>query len=109
MTHKIYVYQDSNEKLIEKVIDDQNIHLNHVILTQNDKLPEHYSNSNVYLIINKGIMTIQLDDEVPQIIENHHFIYISHNTKMNISNQNHDLLEFFIVKSPNPENINKEC
>lgn len=40
--------------MIEKVIADENLHFNHImILNKNEGLPEHFSNSNVYMIVVK--------------------------------------------------------
>jgi quercetin dioxygenase-like cupin family protein len=104
MIEKIYTYKESQEKVIERVIDDANINLNHVILAPGDALPEHFSNSNVYLIISQGEITLQLGDQEIQKYSHHHFINVPYNIKMNISNTSSKLLEFFIVKSPNPAN-----
>lgn len=105
MLEKKYDYTESNKKIIEKIIDDENINLNHVILPPGEKLPEHYTNSNVYLIITKGSMTLKLESQEPAVYPHHAFVNIPFNTKMNLSNQGKSILEFFIVKSPNPKHF----
>lgn len=104
MLEKIYALPTSNEKSIGKIVDDDNIGINHIILTKGDALPEHYSNSNVYMIIVKGTMTLKLDAQEPHNYSVTQIINIPYNTKMNVSNSNDDILEFFVVKSPNPRN-----
>lgn len=103
MLEKKYTYGLTDEKIVERIIDDQNIHLNHMVLTKGSSLPEHYSNSNVYMIIIRGRMTLKLNDQESHQYANGDIINIPYNTKMNVNNQDDEILEFFVVKSPNPK------
>ncbi|OPJ56809.1 cupin domain-containing protein [Alkalithermobacter paradoxus] len=107
MIEKVYKFADASEKLIEKIIDDENVVLNHMILTKGAALPEHYSNSNVYMIITKGKMTIKLNDENANEHSCGSILNIPFNTKMNVSNSYDEILEFFVVKAPNPKDMLK--
>jgi len=100
----LYKFQNSSDKLIEKIVDDDFSAINHVILTSGDSLPEHYSNSNTYLIIVQGTIQLQLGEDKNKPYEKGSIIYIPYNTKMNIANESNSNLEFFIVKAPNPKN-----
>ncbi|WZL72368.1 cupin domain-containing protein [Clostridiaceae bacterium 35-E11] len=104
MTEKKYIYNLTEEKLIERIVDDENIHLNHMVLTKGTSLPEHYSNSNVYMIIVRGIMTLQLNEQEAHQYAKGEIVNIPYNTKMNVHNLDEAVLEFFVVKSPNPKN-----
>jgi quercetin dioxygenase-like cupin family protein len=55
-----------DEKAVEKVIQDENVHYLHMVFNKNEGLPEHYSNSTVYMTILRGMLSIKLDDQ-----ENH--------------------------------------
>ena len=44
MIETVYEYTTGEEKRIEKVIMDENLHLMHMVLPKGDALPEHYSN-----------------------------------------------------------------
>ncbi|SKC40036.1 cupin domain-containing protein [Maledivibacter halophilus] len=103
MLEKIYKYQRINQKIIEKIIADENIALNHMVLTKETGLPEHYSNSNVYMIIIRGVMTLKLDEQEAMEYKAGDIINIPYNTKMNVNNFQEEVLEFFVVKSPNPK------
>ncbi|WP_427339098.1 cupin domain-containing protein [Caloranaerobacter sp. DY30410] len=107
MIEKVFNYNDSNERLIEKIIDDDNVVLNHMILPKNTGLPEHYSNSNVYMIIVRGTMTISLNDNSPQEYSKGTILNIPFKTKMNVNNFNDETLEFFVVKAPNPKDMER--
>ncbi len=104
MLEKIYRFVNSQDKLIEKIVDDENLALNHVICNLGEGLPEHFSNSNVYLVIMKGILTIKLDEQEPAKYGQGNVVNIPYHVRMNINNFDDDILEFFIVKSPNPNN-----
>lgn len=107
MIEKIYQFKEINEKIIEKIVDDDNLVINHMVLTKNTGLPEHFSNSNVYMIIIKGKMTIKLNDHEPNIYEKGTILNIPFNTKMNVNNFHDEVLEFFVVKAPNPKDMLK--
>jgi quercetin dioxygenase-like cupin family protein len=108
MIEKVYKYQKIDEKVIERIVDDDNVALNHMVLTKNTGLPEHYSNSNVYMIIVRGTMTLKLNDQKPHKYSTGDIINIPYNTKMNVNNLDEEVLEFFVVKSPNPRHYKDE-
>ena len=108
MMEKKYVYSIVDYKTIERIVDDENIHLNHMVLTKETSLPEHYSNSNIYMVIIRGIMTLCLNEQEPHRYTKGDIINIPYNTKMNVHNQDEEILEFFVVKSPNPKNYKKK-
>ncbi|MBU4486723.1 MAG: cupin domain-containing protein [Candidatus Delongbacteria bacterium] len=105
MLERKYDYSQNTEKTIERIIDDENIHLNHMILPKGACLPEHSTNSNVYFIIVKGTMSMKLGEQEEQNYTSC-LLNVPFNIKMNVCNKNDDLLEFFVVKSPNTKNNN---
>ena len=76
--------------------------INHIILNQGEALPQHDSNSNVYLVVVRGVLTSQLGDNPPKRYEHGNIINVPGKIKMNISNAEPDQLEFFVVKAPSP-------
>ena len=103
MIEKNYKFKNSSEKVIEKIVEDDNLLLNHMILTKGTGLPEHFSNSNVYMIIVKGTMTMRLGEQEEQKYSQGNIINIPYNIKMNINNFHDEILEFFVIKAPNPK------
>ena len=104
MIEKLYDFSKKDTKQIEKLVDDESILINHMILPKGEGVPEHYSNSNVYMVIIKGIMTLKLDDQEPQKYTHGKIVSIPYNTKMNVYNFDECVLDFFVLKSPNPTN-----
>ena len=105
MTEKQIKYTVSNEKVIERIIEDDNVAINHMILRKTEALPEHYSNSNVYMIVARGEVTLKLDEQEPHSYPSGSIMLIPYKTKMNVSNQNDDVLEIFVVKAPSPRHM----
>jgi len=101
MIETVYTYTKTDEKVIEKLVGDDQVMINHVVLNNGEALPEHYSDSNVYLTIARGTLSATFGDQ-----EAHYYqgaiVNVPANTKMNIANTNEDPVEFFIVKAPHP-------
>lgn len=107
MIEKKVPFISLDEKVIEKLVDDDNLAINHMLLPKDAGLPEHYSNSNVYMIIVRGTMTIKLNEETANIHEKGTILQIPFQTKMNVKNYHDEMLEFFVVKAPNPKDMIK--
>lgn len=58
MIEQIYNMSTSNEKAVEKVIFDENLHYLHMVFNRSEGLPEHFSNSNVYMTVIRGTLSI---------------------------------------------------
>lgn len=103
MIEKQFKFQLVNSKVIERIIDDENVNINHMVLPKGDALPEHYSNSNVYMVVIRGSITLRLDDQEEHIYPSGSILNIPYKTKMNVCNQFDEILEFFVVKAPSPQ------
>ncbi|MDL2238221.1 cupin domain-containing protein, partial [Christensenellaceae bacterium OttesenSCG-928-K19] len=90
------------KKLVEKILDDDVAMINHIILNKEDALPEHDSNSNVYLIVVHGAIDVRLGDSPSKRYEKGSIINIPGKIKMNISNADAEQAEFFVVKASSP-------
>lgn len=97
------VFGLSKENVVEKIIFDENIHYLHMVFSKEEGLPEHMSNSNVYMTVIRGTLSIGLDDqEIHQYLKNT-LLKIPVNTKMNVKNLHDETLELIVVKSPAPK------
>lgn len=103
MIEKIITFTRSGFKCIEKLIDDDVAAINHIILPYLESVPKHDSNSNIYLIIVSGTMSVKLNDQPIHEYSAGSILSIPNKIHMKISNQMKDsLLEFFIIKAPSP-------
>ena len=105
MIEKQFSFTQADEKVIERIISDENLDINHMILTKSEALPQHYSNSNVYMLVVRGTITLQLDEQEEHNYPRGSIITIPYKTKMNVSNQFEETLEFFVVKAPSPSKM----
>lgn len=104
MIEKVYKMTFGNEKLVEKIIQDENVHYIHMTFNINEGLPEHYSNSTVYMTVLRGRLSIGLNDEAVNEYSAGSILKIPFNTKMNVKNLHEDVLELIVIKAPAPTN-----
>jgi len=103
MVEQVFKLSVTDEKAIEKVIFDENVHYLHMVFNQNEGLPEHLSNSNVYMTVVRGTLSIGLDDQEVHQYEKSTLLKIPYKTKMNVKNSNEEVLELIVVKAPAPK------
>jgi quercetin dioxygenase-like cupin family protein len=102
MVEKTYRYSLEGGKQVERIVDEDPAMINHITLGKGDSLPEHYSDSNVYLLITKGILSLTLEDQERKDYAFGTLVNVPYHIKMNLENNQEALLEFFIVKTPHP-------
>lgn len=104
MVEKIFKLSRGDDKTVEKVIFDENIHYLHMVFNKEEGLPEHFSNSNVYMTVVRGTLSIGLDDQEIHEYEAGTLLKIPFKTKMNVKNLHPETLELIVVKAPAPVN-----
>lgn len=105
MLEKEYKYSLTDNFTMEKIVDDDNVNINHIVVAPGGSVPVHVSNSHVHQIVVRGVLSLSLEDEA----ENEHpagsIVAVPFNLKMAIHNRGKETLEFFVVKAPNPKNM----
>jgi quercetin dioxygenase-like cupin family protein len=104
MIEQIFQLTKGSEKAIEKVVFDENIHYLHMVFNQNEGLPEHFSNSNVYMTVIRGTLSIGLNEQEIHEYASGTLLKIPYQTKMDVKNLHTDTLELIVVKAPAPKN-----
>ncbi|WP_281746019.1 cupin domain-containing protein [Thermanaerovibrio acidaminovorans] len=103
MVEQVFALSKGNENVVEKVIFDENLHYLHMVFNKTEGLPEHFSNSNVYITVVRGKLSIGLNDQEIHEYEAGTLLKIPYQTKMNVKNLNEETLELIIVKAPAPK------
>ncbi len=103
MIEQVFELTVSDKKVVEKIVFDDNIHYLHMIFNKDEGLPEHFSNSNVYMTVLRGTLSIGLDAQDVREYRSHTMLKIPNNTKMNVKNLHDDILEIIVVKAPAPK------
>ena len=104
MVEEIFKLSRGNDKVVEKVIYDENVHYLHMVFKKNEGLPEHFSNSNVYMTVVRGILSIGLNEQDIHEYESGTLLKIPFQTRMNVKNLRDETLELIVVKTPAPKN-----
>lgn len=102
MVEQVFELGKGDKKLINKVIFDENVHYIQAIFAKDEGLPIHYSNSNVYMTVIRGTLSIGLDDLEVNEYTSGTLLKIPNETKMNVRNLHDETLEIIIVKAPTP-------
>lgn len=103
MIEKTYELAATDEKSVKRVIQDENLHYLHMVFPKGEGLPEHFSNSNVYMTVVRGQLSIGLDDQEKHAYPAGTVLMIPFKTKMNVRNQDDAVLELIVVKAPAPK------
>jgi len=103
MIEQVFKMTLGDKKAVEKIIFDENLHYLHMVFNENEGLPEHYSNSTVYMTVLRGMLSIQLDEQDNHEYEAGTVLKIPFKTKMNVRNLHSDTLELIVVKAPAPK------
>lgn len=104
MIEQVYKIVFGNEKTVEKIIQDENMHYIHMVFGKDEGLPEHYSNSTVYMTVLRGKLSISLNEQNVNKYEAGNVLKIPFKTKMNVRNSDSEVLELIVVKAPAPQN-----
>jgi quercetin dioxygenase-like cupin family protein len=103
MVGQVYRMSVSDDRTVEKVIQDENLHYMHVILRRGEGLPAHHSNATVYMSVLRGTLSIDLAQQGARAYNRGVVLKIPFDTHMVIENRHEDVLEFTIVKAPAPQ------
>ena len=103
MVEQVFKLSVGDEKAVERVIFDENLHYLHMVFNKDEGLPVHFSNSNVYMTVVRGKLSIGLNDQDIHEYEAGTLLKIPFLVKMNVKNLHDKTLELIIVKAPAPK------
>ncbi|NTW72774.1 MAG: hypothetical protein HGA49_11120 [Eubacteriaceae bacterium] len=103
MIEQVFSITFGDDRAVEKVIQDENIHYIHMTFNKDEGLPEHPSNSNVYMTVLRGKLSIGLGEQEVKKYEAGTVLKIPVGIKMNVRNLDTDVLELIVVKAPGPK------
>jgi quercetin dioxygenase-like cupin family protein len=103
MIEQVFKLSRTDDKAVEKLVMDENVHYLHMVFGKGEGLPVHFANSNVYMTVLRGKLTIGLDDQGDHEYEGGTLLKIPFKTQMNVRNLNDETLELIVVKAPAPQ------
>lgn len=104
MIEQVFTLSVTDTTAVEKVLFDENVHYLHMVFPRDEGLPEHDSNSNVYMTVLRGTLSIGLDDQAIHEYRAGTLLKIPFQTKMNVGNRHPEPLELIVIKAPAPGN-----
>lgn len=105
MIERLYQYARTEAQTMEKIVDDERVNINHIVVEPGKAVPTHASNSYVHQIIVRGTLSLSLEDGPFNQYGPGSIVAVPFNQKMVIQNQGKETLEFFVVKAPNPRDM----
>ena len=93
------------DKKVDKIIQDDNLDYVHMRIKKNDGLPVHISNSNVYMTVLQGTLTIGLGVQDPLDYPSGTLLKIPYKTQMDVRNLHDEILELLVIKAPSPRSL----
>lgn len=105
MLEKEYRFTETNAFTMEKIVDDERVNINHIVVEPGGAVPVHASNSFVHQIVVRGTLSLSLEDGPEERHTAGSIVAVPFNLKMAIRNRGDDTLEFFVVKAPNPRDM----
>lgn len=98
MIEKLYKYSLTDKDLFENVISDDNLKLNHVIIESGKVFPRHKTDAQVYIIILKGELSIEIGDQEGKRFGVGDVINIPFDIETTLGNKGNEITEVFVVK-----------
>jgi len=86
------------------VIDKKHLLIMQIALKPGQKVPQHNANSNVNLLILKGMITVNLSGTDNQAKEGA-LLPVAYQTPMTIINNGETNATFLVIKTPNPSEM----
>ena len=63
MIEKAYRFTHTDDFIMEKIIDEEHVNINHIVVAPGGSVPVHVANSHVHQIIVRGTISLKLEDE----------------------------------------------
>jgi quercetin dioxygenase-like cupin family protein len=105
MIESTYAFTRTEAQTVEKIVDDERVNINHIVVEPGKAVVTHVSNSFVHQIVIRGTLSLSLEDGAFSHYPAGTIISVPFNQKMSIQNQGSETLEFFVVKAPNPRGM----
>lgn len=102
MIEQVFTMSKGKDKLIERLIADEHVNINHMILNKGEGLPDHDSNANVYMHVLRGTVSIILGDQENKDYPQGSILKIPEGIPMKVRNHHDEQLELLVVKVPAP-------
>jgi mannose-6-phosphate isomerase-like protein (cupin superfamily) len=95
----------SDTQLFETLVDHGEVMINHVVVPALGGFEAHPTDSNVYIQVLRGQISLTFADGSLQKLGGGQIIEIPYRTMLKIDNQESLPLELIVIKAPNPKRL----
>lgn len=92
----------TDEKLFENLVDCDEVMINHVVVPAGDGFAGHPTDSNVFIQVRRGEITLTFADGSSQCFGAGQMVEIPYRTYSKIDNRGGGPLELVVTKAPHP-------
>ena len=104
MIEQVFPFQRTDQQVVEKVVDrSDRLLIAHGVLPPGRATPRHQTNADVHLIVVRGTLALQLEDQDIHTYEAGAIVAVPFGTTMEAHSSGTDPLEFFAIKAPHPD------
>ena len=96
---------EANSQLFENLINSDPVMINHVVIAPGQGFDAHHTDSNVFIHILRGRITLTFADGSCERFTGDQLIEIPYRTFMKLENVDDDPLEIVVIKAPNPKTL----
>ena len=102
LTHQL---TETNNQLFENLINCDPVMINHVVIAPGEGFDSHHTDSNVFIHIMRGRITLTFEDGSYERFAGGQLIEIPYRTFMKLENSEDAPLELLVIKAPNPKTL----
>jgi quercetin dioxygenase-like cupin family protein len=97
---EVFKMSTGDKTAVEKLILEDDLNYIHMVFERGKGLPLHYSNAVVHITVVRGRLSITLGDEKTKVYERGTLLRIPYDIKMNVRNEENEILELIVIKAP---------
>ena len=98
MLEQVYRYTVTQEKTLERAVQEDHFHIVHMVLPKGEGFPEHEANAAVYMTVISGRLSITLGDQQPHTYGRGDILKIPRGTRMKGENRQDGVVELIVAK-----------
>ena len=98
MIEQTFQLYKGNEKKVTKLVKRDNVNYIHMVFPKGEGLPLHISNAELFMTVVRGTLSLGLDNQEIIEYQERTVINIPYQVKMNVRNENEEVLELIVVK-----------
>ena len=93
---------NTDSKIFENLVNSDPVMINHVVVAPGEGFDAHHTDSNVFIHILRGRITLTFEDGSCERFTSGQLVEVPYRTFMKIDNLEGEPLKLVVIKAPNP-------